>query len=151
MKARWTLSLPQTSRANPVQCCSTHQKKETYCLCWKQKSSHTSHPKSAHASHPLYHTPRPACVRHVKRDLHMWKETYCLVEQKRLVAFFLKKEKKSFKSAWISSTTVPHLPHETCEKRSKCVKRDLQSLFFSKRDLLSFFSNRKRFSKCTLI
>ena len=27
MKARWTLSLPQTSRANPVQCCSTHQKK----------------------------------------------------------------------------------------------------------------------------
>ena len=26
-KARWTLSLPQTSRANPVQCCSTHQKK----------------------------------------------------------------------------------------------------------------------------
>ena len=24
MKARWTLSLPQTSRANPVQCCSTH-------------------------------------------------------------------------------------------------------------------------------
>jgi len=28
MKARWTLSLPQTSRANPVQCCSTHQKKK---------------------------------------------------------------------------------------------------------------------------
>jgi len=27
MKARWTLSLPQTSRALPVQCCSTHQKK----------------------------------------------------------------------------------------------------------------------------
>ena len=27
MKARWTLSLPQTSRANLVQCCSTHQKK----------------------------------------------------------------------------------------------------------------------------
>ena len=27
MKARWTLSLPQTSRANPVQCCSTHQQK----------------------------------------------------------------------------------------------------------------------------
>jgi len=28
MKARWALSLPQTSRANPVQCCSTHQKKK---------------------------------------------------------------------------------------------------------------------------
>ena len=27
MKARWTLSLPQTSRANPVQCCSTHEEK----------------------------------------------------------------------------------------------------------------------------
>jgi len=27
MKAWWTLSLPQTSRANPVQCYSTHQKK----------------------------------------------------------------------------------------------------------------------------
>ena len=27
MKARWTLSPPQTSRSNPVQCCSTHQKK----------------------------------------------------------------------------------------------------------------------------
>jgi len=26
-KARWTLSLPQTSRANPVQCYSTHQEK----------------------------------------------------------------------------------------------------------------------------
>jgi len=26
-KLGWTLSLPQTSRANPVQCCSTHQKK----------------------------------------------------------------------------------------------------------------------------
>jgi len=25
--APWTLDLPQTSRANPVQCCSTHQKK----------------------------------------------------------------------------------------------------------------------------
>ena len=25
MTARWTLSLPQTNRANPVQCCSTHQ------------------------------------------------------------------------------------------------------------------------------
>jgi len=25
MKARWTLSLPQTSHANPVQCCTTHQ------------------------------------------------------------------------------------------------------------------------------
>jgi len=24
----WALSLPQTSRANPVQCCSTHQKKD---------------------------------------------------------------------------------------------------------------------------
>ena len=24
MKAWWTLSVPQTSRANPVQCCSTH-------------------------------------------------------------------------------------------------------------------------------
>jgi len=24
-QARWTLSLPQTSRANPVQCCSTHR------------------------------------------------------------------------------------------------------------------------------
>jgi len=26
-KLKWTLSLPQTSRANPVQCCSTHQTK----------------------------------------------------------------------------------------------------------------------------
>jgi len=26
-KARWTLSLPQTSRANPAQCYSTHQEK----------------------------------------------------------------------------------------------------------------------------
>ena len=32
MKARWTLSLPQTSRANPVQYCSTHQKKKIYPL-----------------------------------------------------------------------------------------------------------------------
>ena len=27
-KLKWTLSLPQTSRTNPVQCCSTHQKKK---------------------------------------------------------------------------------------------------------------------------
>ena len=26
-KLKWNLSLPQTSRANPVQCCSTHQKR----------------------------------------------------------------------------------------------------------------------------
>ena len=31
-KARWTLSLPQTSRANPVQCYSTHQEKCTQKL-----------------------------------------------------------------------------------------------------------------------
>jgi len=32
MKARWTPSLPQTSRANPVQCCSTHQKKKLWVV-----------------------------------------------------------------------------------------------------------------------
>jgi len=37
MKARWTLSLPQTSRANPVQCCSTHQKKKR-ARDWERKS-----------------------------------------------------------------------------------------------------------------
>jgi len=37
MKARWTLSLPQTSRANPVQCCSTHQKK------WHSSNDNSSH------------------------------------------------------------------------------------------------------------
>jgi len=34
MKAWWTLSLPQTSRANPVQCCSTHQKKCRFVQLW---------------------------------------------------------------------------------------------------------------------
>jgi len=31
-KAWWTLSLPQTSRANPVQCYSTHQEKYGGCM-----------------------------------------------------------------------------------------------------------------------
>jgi len=33
-KAWWTLSLPQTSRANPVQCYSTHQEKCTCTCTW---------------------------------------------------------------------------------------------------------------------
>jgi len=44
-KLGWTLSLPQTSRANPVQCCSTHQKKNAsvcayrcICMCSLKKT-----------------------------------------------------------------------------------------------------------------
>jgi len=39
MKGRWTLSLPQTSRANPVQFCSTYQKKKSCFL--EAKTSHS--------------------------------------------------------------------------------------------------------------
>jgi len=50
-KLKWILSLPQTSRANPVQCCSTHQKKNMHSY---ESKTHCMHMWQIDYTHILY-------------------------------------------------------------------------------------------------
>jgi len=83
MKARWTLSLPQTSRANPVQCCSTHQKKTWLIYMWHDSftcdMTHSNVTWLIHMWHDSFtcnmtHS-HVTCLIHVCL-IHMWRDSF---------------------------------------------------------------------------
>ena len=54
-KAWWTLSLPQTSRANPAQCYSTHQEKYTWIYIIRTHTQAHLIPRGGIRTKPIWH------------------------------------------------------------------------------------------------